>query len=314
MQCLGSECYRRKFRMRENLEYALVWLFVRVLGALPRVLSRAVGIALGVTAYVLVRRLRRVGMRNLEIAFPQMPRAERQRIIFSLFAGFGRHLAEFCMFPRYTRENARQVATYDGFENYDKARSAGRGVLLLTAHLGGWEIGSFVHSIFGNPIKIIVRRLDNRRVDKLVERYRTLHGNQTFPKEDFARGLLAAMKAGETVGILMDTNMTPPQGVFVDFFGVPACTAAGVARVALRSGAAVVPAFTIWDKNLGKYRVRFDPALEMTSTGNDDADAVTNTAMFNRVIQNYVTQYPEQWLWVHRRWKTRPPGEPSIYR
>lgn len=299
--------------MRENFEYALVWLFIRLLGSLPRTLSRAAGIALGIVAYLLMGRLRRVGMRNLQIAFPQMQARERARIIRELFVGFGRHLAEFCMFPRYTAENARSVAVYDGFENYAAARDAGRGVLLLTAHLGAWEIGSFVHSIFGNPIKIVVRRLDNLKVDALVERYRTLHGNQTFAKEDFARGLLAAMKAGDTVGILMDTNMTPPQGVFVDFFGKLACTASGMARVALRSGAAVVPAFTIWDKKLKKYRVRFDPALQLVSTGDDDADAVSNTARFNRVIQDYATRYPEQWLWVHRRWKTRPAGEPPVY-
>ena len=299
--------------MRRNFEYAIVWLFVRALGILPRPVSRLLGIALGMAAYILVGRLRRVGKRNLEIAFPQMQKRQRSRVIRELFVGFGRHLAEFCMFPRYTAENARSVALYDGFENYAAAREAGRGVLLLTAHLGAWEIGSFVHSIFGNPIKIVVRKLDNPQVDALVERYRTLHGNQTFAKEDFARGLLAAMKAGETVGILMDTNMTPPQGVFVGFFSTLACTASGMARVALRSGAAVVPAFTIWDKKLKKYRVRFDPALQLVSTGNDDADAVTNTALFNRVIQNYVTRYPEQWLWVHRRWKTRPPGEPPIY-
>src|SRR5437879_13847845 len=124
-----------------------------------------------------------------------------------------------------------------------------------------------------------MRSLDNPYVDAFIQRYRTMHGNRTVDKDDFVRGLLSAMRAGETVGILMDTNMTPPQGVFVDFFGVPACTAAGVARVALRSGAAVVPAFTIWDRQLRKYRVRFDPALQMISTGDDDADAIANTAM-----------------------------------
>ena len=299
--------------MRENLEYAFVWISLRTLGALPRPISRALGIAVGIAAYAVMGRLRKVGMRNLAIAFPQMTKSQRRRVVFQVFVGFGRHLAEFCMFPRYTRENAREVATYDGFENYEVARAAGRGVLLLTGHFGAWEIGSFAHSIFGHPIKIVVRRLDNSKVDDLVERYRTLHGNETFAKEDFARGLLAAMKAGETVGILMDTNMTPPQGVFVEFFGVPACTAVGMARVALRSGAAVVPAFTIWDKQLRKYRVRFDPALQLVSTGDDDADAIANTARFNRVIEDYATRYPEQWLWVHRRWKTRPQGEPAFY-
>jgi KDO2-lipid IV(A) lauroyltransferase len=299
--------------MRRQLEYLCVWLAIKVLGKLPRPVSRAIGISIGLAAYSVSGRLRGVGMRNLQIAFPQWTDSQRRQALRELFAGLGRQLAEFCAFPSYRVENVKDVALYDGFENYQAARAAGRGVLLLTAHLGGWEIGSFVHSLLGHPINIVVRRLDNPKVDALVDRYRTLHGNRTFPKEDFARGLLAAMKAGETVGILMDTNMTPPQGVFVDFFGLPACTASGMARVALRSGAAVVPAFTIWDRELRRYRVRFDPALQLTCTGDDEADAISNTAMFNRVIQDYVTRYPEQWLWVHRRWKTRPPGEPPIY-
>ena len=123
-----------------------------------------------------------------------------------------------------------------------------------------------------------------------------MHGNSTVDKDDFVRGLLAAMKAGETVGILMDTNMTPPQGVFVDFFGIPACTASGLARIALRTDAAVVPGFTVWDPALGKYRLRFDPAINLIRTGNDDADALANTALFTKIIEDYVRKYPDQWL------------------
>jgi KDO2-lipid IV(A) lauroyltransferase len=146
-----------------------------------------------------------------------------------------------------------------------------------------------------------------------MRRYRTMHGNSTVDKDDFVRGLLSAMKAGETVGILMDTNMTPPQGVFTDFFGIPACTASGLARIALRTDAAVVPGFTVWDPGLRKYRLRFDPALKLIRTGNDDADIVANTALFTKVIEEYVRKYPDQWLWVHRRWKTRPAGEAALY-
>jgi KDO2-lipid IV(A) lauroyltransferase len=132
-------------------------------------------------------------------------------------------------------------------------------------------------------------------------------------KDDFIRGLLAAMKAGEVVGILMDTNMTPPQGIFVNFFGIPACTASGIARIALRTDAAVVPAFTIWDEALKKYRLRFDPALDLIRTGDQEADIAANTQLFTKVIEDYVRKYPDQWLWVHRRWKTRPEGEPPLY-
>jgi KDO2-lipid IV(A) lauroyltransferase len=158
-----------------------------------------------------------------------------------------------------------------------------------------------------------MRPLDNVYLDRLTREYRTMHGNSMVDKDDFVRGLLSAMKAGETVGILMDTNMTPPQGVFVDFFGIPACTASGLARIALRTAAAVVPGFTIWDSALGKYRLRFDPAINLVRTGNDDADALANTALFTKVIEDYVRRYPDQWLWVHRRWKTRPEGQPPLY-
>ena len=299
--------------MRHWLEYLPVWLAAKFFGLLPRPVARALGISIGLSAYAVYPRLRRVGMRNLAIAFPEKSVKEKKRILRNVYKNLGRQLAEFCLFPRYTRENVSRIATYDGFENFAEANARGKGVLFITAHFGGWEIGSFFHSLQGHPLNIVIRPLDNPYLNAMVDRYRTLHGNSTFPKQDFARGLLSSMKRGETVGILMDTNMTPPQGAFVDFFGVPACTATGLARVALHTDAAVVPGFTIWDKAIGKYRIRFDPAVKLIRTGDDEADAITNTAIFTKAIEDCIRRYPEQWLWVHRRWKTRPPGEPGLY-
>ena len=299
--------------MRHRLEYALVWIIVRSLGALPRPVARAAGMALAVFVYILHGRLRRVGMRNLEIAFPEMPRKQRRHIIRALFRHLGRQLAEFCRFPRYSKENISQIIIYDGVENFETARATGKGVIFLTAHLGAWELSSFMHSLHGHAMHIVARPLDNPYVDALVTRYRTLHGNTIFDKDDFARGLLAALRSGETVGILMDTNMTPPQGVFVDFFGVPACTASGLARVALRTDAAVLPGFAIWDAKLGKYRLQIAPALALIRSADNEADIVANTALFNQVLESFIRKYPDQWLWVHRRWKTRPPGEAGLY-
>ncbi len=296
-----------------RLQYLLLAALVRLVGMLPRPLARAVGTTIGRLVYLLHPRLRRVGMRNLEMAFPAKSIAERRKILRGVYISLGRLLAEFCLFPSYTLANASKVAVYQGFENFEAAEKRGKGVLFLTGHFGGWEIGSFFHSLQEHPMRIVVRPLDNPYVDDLVTRYRTLHGNSVIGKQGFARGLLAAMEGNETVGILMDTNMTPPQGVFVEFFGIPACTAVGIARVALHTDAAVVPAFTIWDPVLRKYRVEFGPALELVRTGDGEADAVANTALFNRIFEDYVRKYPEQWLWVHRRWKTRPPGEPPLY-
>ena len=299
--------------MRHKLEYAPVWLLVKLLGALPRPLARAKAILLAHLVRLAHPRLSRVAMRNLELAFPEMPAARRKQIVRGVFTSLGRLLAEFCLFPRYTRGNVERVAVYEGFENFAAAQRSGKGVMFLTAHLGGWEVGSFVHALYGHPLRVVVRPLDNPYLDRMVQHYRTLSGNSVFEKQDFARGLLSAMKAGETVGLLMDQNVTLQHGVFVDFFGIPACTAAGIARVALRTDCAVVPAFTIWDREIGKYRVTFAPALALARSGNDDADAVANTALFTKVIEDFVRKHPEQWLWVHRRWKTRPEGEAPLY-
>jgi len=299
--------------MRHKVEYALLWAAVRTLGALPRGLSRAVAIGFALVVYRVYGRLRRVGMRNLEMAFPQMPVKARRRILRGEFVSLGRQLAEFCLFPSYTPENVGKVVIYDGFENFERARAKGKGVLFLTGHLGGWELSSFFHSLQGHPLHIVMRGLDNPYVDRMVQSYRTMHGNTVVDKDDFVRGLLGAMKKGETVGILMDTNMTPPQGVFVDFFGIPACTASGLARIAMRTDAAVVPGFCVWDSVLRKYRLRFDPVMELVRTGSDDDDVLANTALFTEKIEWFVRKYPEQWLWVHRRWKTRPEGEKGLY-
>ena len=299
--------------MRRKLEYAAAWPFIKIMGAMPRSASRAFAIGISRVVYLLHFRLRQVGMRNLAMAFPEKSEAERALILRGVFTSLGRQLAELCQFPKYTKDNIDDVVVYDGLENYERAYARGKGVLFLTAHFGGWELSAFAHSLHGHWLHVVMRPMDNEYLDRMLQHYRTMHGNKVVPKDDFVRGLLAAMKAGETVGILMDTNMTPPQGVFVDFFGIPACTASGLARIALRTDAAVVPGFTIWDESLGKYRLRFDPAVELVRTGDLEGDIVANTQKFTKVIEDYVRKYPDQWLWVHRRWKTRPEGEPPLY-
>src|SRR5438309_11330639 len=183
-------------------------------------------------------------------------------------------MAEYCQRPKETAESASRVIRYEGLENYQKDRDKRNGVLVLTGHLGAWELSSFYHSLMGMPMGLVIRRLDNPLVDEFVNRIRCLHGNRVIHKDDFARGLIASMRAGETVGILMDTNMTPPQGVFVPFFGVLACTAAAMARVAARTGAAVVPGFLVWEQSEQKYVLHFGKELDVIRTGDPEEDAV----------------------------------------
>jgi Kdo2-lipid IVA lauroyltransferase/acyltransferase len=299
--------------MRHRIEYALAWLVAKFIGLLPRPLARTAAILLSWTIYLLHHRLRNAGMRNLALAFPEKSSPERARILRGVFTSLGRQLAEVCLFPKYSQQNIGNIVVYDGFENFESAFAQGTGVLFLTAHLGAWELSAFAHSLYGHPLHVVMRSLDNPYLDRMLREYRAMHGNSMLDKDDNVRGLLGAMKAGKTAGVLMDTNMTPPQGVFVNFFGIPACTASGVARIALRTGATVVPGFTIWDSVLRRYRLRFDPALNLIRTGNDESDIVANTQLFTKVIEDYVRRYPDQWLWVHRRWKTRPPGEPLLY-
>ena len=299
--------------MRESLEFAVVWTLVKLLGAVPRRWARAVGAGIGALAYRLLGRLRKVGLTNLALAFPEKSPAEREQILRRLYRNLGWLLAEFCQMPRYTLDNTRAFIRYEGLDHYLAARDRGKGVLILTGHLGAWELSSYYHSLMGHPMSMVIRRLDNARVDKLVNDIRCLHGNRVLHKDDFARGLLAAMRQGETVGILMDTNMTPPQGVFVPFFSHLACTASGMARVALRTGAAVLPGFMLWEESEQKYVLHFGEAIDVTSTGNDEQDVLDNTARFTAVIEDWIRRYSDQWLWVHRRWKTRPEGEPPMY-
>jgi KDO2-lipid IV(A) lauroyltransferase len=252
-------------------------------------------------------------LKNLALAFPDMPDREREKILRGMYRQLGWQLAEFCLMSHYSLERANQFIRYEGLEHYLAAQQRGNGVLVLTGHLGAWELSSFYHSLAGHPMSMVIRKLDNPWVNRLVNDIRTRHGNRVLSKDDFARGLIATMRAGETVGVLMDTNMTPPQGVFVDFFGHAACTASGVARVALRTGAAVLPGFLVWEPAERRYVLHFLPELQLVDTGDAERDAVANTQMFTTAWEQLIRRYPEQWLWVHRRWKTRPAGEKAIY-
>ena len=299
--------------MRENLEYWLVVAVARTLGRVPRGLARLLAGLLAFAVYWAFGRLRRVGVRNLELALPELSLEARRGILRGVYVHLGWQLVEFCRMTRYTAENTRDWIRCEGLDNYLAAQGRGKGVLVVTGHLGAWELSSFYHSLMGHPMGMVIRRLDNRRLDEFVNGIRCLHGNKVLHKDDFGRGLLTAMRTGRTVGILMDTNMTPPQGAFVKFFGRDACTATGLAHVARKTGAAVLPGFMLWEPAERKYVLHFGPEVEIPHTKDAQADILEGTQRCTAAIEGWIRRYPDQWLWIHRRWKTRPAGEAGLY-
>jgi KDO2-lipid IV(A) lauroyltransferase len=248
-----------------------------------------------------IPKLRRVALKNLELAGFQ----DRDRLTDEVFQSIGRLLLSFARFPRISRENVHQWIGYEGLENFTNAQARGRGVLVATAHLGNWELSAFTHALMTAPMHIVVRPLDNPDVDRLVERRRALSGNRIIRKKEAAREILRALKAGEAVGILIDQNTTPEEGVFIDFFGRQACAGTAFVKFAHHTGAAVVPGFALWRQD--RYVLRFYPEIKMTGVVQQDTQSV------HSVLESVIREYPGQWLWIHRRWKTRPPGESPLY-
>jgi Kdo2-lipid IVA lauroyltransferase/acyltransferase len=308
----SSQSIRTRPSFRQRVEYWAARTVLALLGWAPHRVARGICAALAALCYWFWPRLRGVGLRNLELAYPDWDLRRRQHVLFASFQNLGRMLADFAHFPRCNRSNIEQWIMYDGYETFAHAQTQGRGLLFLTAHFGNWELGSFAHGIYGHRVAFVARRLDNPLIDSLVERYRRLGGARPINKDNFARETLRALHHQESVGVLMDQNMMASEGLFVDFFGHLACTTATPARIARKTGVPVILGLVIWDAKLRKYRLRFDP-VEWIRREDAEQEIAANTANFTRLLEGYIRQYPEQWLWVHRRWKTRPPGGPSLY-
>ena len=205
------------------------------------------------------------------------------------------------------RDNIGDWIRYEGLQYFQQAKEQGRGVLFATAHLGNWELSAFAHGLLTEPMNIVVRPLDNRRIDDFVEKRRQLSGNAIISKREAARAILRALQKNEAVGILIDQNTSAAEGVFVNFFGTAACANSGFVKIAARSGAAVIPGFALWDGGERRYVLRFYPPVPMRG------DVLEDTQRLHAVLESVIRQYPDQWLWIHRRWKMRPVGEPPLY-
>jgi KDO2-lipid IV(A) lauroyltransferase len=294
-------------------EYTLALALLKSFGMMPRKTAHHTARALAWLGFHFAMRQRIAGLHNLRMAFPDITESERLRILRGCFQNLGRLLVEFAHFPELNRVNISQFVIHDGLENYLEGLRRGRGVIFMTAHFGAWELSSFAHAVYGYPLHFVVRPIDNSRVEALISSYRVASGNMPIQRRSATRDILKALRRNEAVGILFDQNTTRSEGVFTEFFGVPAATTPSIALLALRTGAAVVPGFLIWDEKLRRHRLRLDPPVQLCTSGDLDRDVLENTKRFNQILEGYIRQYPDQWLWIHRRWKTRPEGEPEVY-
>jgi KDO2-lipid IV(A) lauroyltransferase len=291
--------------MKKNISTSVI---LGIFGAIPRRMRQKICIALFMLFYHVSPRRRLIAIHNLKRAFPERNMNEIIEIAKGVYRNMAIVAADFFDIPKLTPENFRELVEVEGLAHCRNALEKNRGVLMFGAHFGNWELGAIALSLAVKPPVVIYRPLDNRMLDNLVAWVRSCTGNIPLAKDFAMRGMLRHLKKNDILGILIDQNVSVAEGVFVDFFGRPACTTTGLALLALHTGAPVIPGHALRLDD-GRYRFVFGEEVELVRTGDRDGDVLVNTQNFTRIIEATVRQYPDQWLWVHQRWKTVMPGE-----
>lgn len=304
---------KKRSHLQNKSELIAVRSFLGAVGALPLETSMKFGKSLGKFIGARFPKLQKTARRNLEIAFPEMPDDEREKIIRGTFESLGRHLGFVSHFRKFKHEDVRNLVEVVGREHLDRAVAAGKGILFFTGHFGSWEVFNLLPPAFGYAMNILVRRIDNPLVENFVDNFRTQFGSVTLDKTKSARTMFRVLERGEILGILADLNVQEREGTFVDFFGVPASTTTSIAKLALKTDAIVLPAFAVWEESKEKYVVHLEPPIGYRAGDNSDENVRQLTQDITAVVEHYVKKYPEQWLWIHKRWNTRPPNEKSLY-
>ncbi|MDX9786798.1 MAG: lysophospholipid acyltransferase family protein [Desulfobacterales bacterium] len=283
-----------------------LFCFTRIFGFLPRKIGIGTGVAMGRLAYTIVKRSRNIALNNLRNAYPEKKDAQIQRIAKAVFENLGKLLYEICWSNCLNNDELRRHVKIEGMAHIQTAYAKGKGVLVLTGHFGNWELMPVVGHLVGHPFSIVYRPLDFKPLERFTIRSRTRYGGSMIPKKRSFRKILNSLDRKEMVTLLMDQNVAAREGVFVPFFNMPACTNEGLALLALKTGAPVVPAFLLREKK--GFTGMILPEVPLIRTGDKIKDLEANTSAYNQVIESVVRRYPDQWFWVHRRWNTKPPA------
>jgi Kdo2-lipid IVA lauroyltransferase/acyltransferase len=305
----------KRGKLQTFLEYSVARSVLTTLGYLPPSVAMGIGRAVGGVAYVFARDLRRTAETNLRLAFPEKSDEERAQLVRGCFDSLGRLLGFFSQMSSRSEAELKDLIDVQGWENLETEREVhGQKLLLYTGHLGAWELTSFGFSLLGHKFVFLVRRIDNPMIEQMVDRVRTRFGNQTIDKLSAGREMLRILRHGKTsIGLLPDLNTLDDEAIFVDFFGVPAATTFLFAKFALRTNTPIIPVFSPWDEEKGKYLIVVEKPVTFERTDDEEENVRRLTIGLTQRIESQIRRYPNQWLWVHKRWKTRPSGEPKIY-
>jgi Kdo2-lipid IVA lauroyltransferase/acyltransferase len=305
----GGKVYRLKTEGNQDKEEGELvepnYFAIRLVRSIPLRLRKIFAVALAYAFYHVSLKHRLIAIHNVARSFPGKPLKEIIQIAKGSYRSFALLAAEFCDITKLTRNNLAGYITITGLDHYAAACKKNKGVLLFGAHFGNWEMGNAALAITTKPFAFIYRVLDNSFLEKNITAVRASCGITSLSKEKAMRPMLRLLKKGETIHLLIDQNVAWYDGVFVDFFGRQACTTSGLALLALHTGAPVLPAFTHRLPD-GKYLLEISREVEMIRSENRAEEIVSNTLNFNKIIEKQVRRHPEQWFWVHQRWKTRP--------
>jgi Kdo2-lipid IVA lauroyltransferase/acyltransferase len=298
-----------------RLSFYLMLGALHTLSLIPDFILRRLGILGGLIVYGLDRRHVRIGMRNLAIAFPQHDEARRRSILRASYMNLGRSAAEYIRLGGFFHRRLKRRVTYQGIENLIAAKRLNQegGIVILSAHFGNFELLPAAHAMHGYQITLVHHTQRFLAGDALMTFVRERAGVEIMRKHSAARSVLRALRRGDLVGIPFDQNAKRSEAIFVPFFNEIAATASGLARLVAISGASVVPVFIIRQPDGVSHKIEAMEEIPVQRGGEPEADVIENTRRFVRAIEDIVRRYPEQFLWTHRRYRTRPRGTPRIY-
>jgi len=285
--------------------YLILQLLFFILGKIPLKTGKHLGNILGGLWFFLDKRHRKITKNNLLLAYKK-EKSNRQLSALArrVFNNTVRMIFEYAWFYNSEPKYGSDLIRVKGLKHLEKAHAKGKGVILLSAHMGNWEIGAALAAISRLPISIVYRKIKSKPVDLIVQQNRQKMGVKLYPLHNAFDGVNQTLKGGNVVGLLMDQNSGLNRGIFINFFGVKACANPGLAKLALQTGTPVLPSFVY--RSSGKFIIEMQPELPVIRTGNREKDILQNTQLQNTVIEKMVRQHPDQWFWIHKRWKTRP--------